>query len=107
MSSEPLTVDVRQVGEAQVVTLAGELDLATGRGLADTLADIAGPTVVVDLADVTFMDSSGIGALVRARQRISARGSSMIISRPQPRVAKTLEIMGLASWVAPWSNDWD
>ncbi len=107
MSSEPFSVDLRQVRDVHVVTLAGELDLATGQGLPDVLADVAGPTVVVDLASLTFIDSSGIGALARARQRISARGSSMILSRPQPRVAKTLEIMGLANWITPWSDEWE
>jgi anti-sigma B factor antagonist len=107
MASEPFSVVVRQAADVQVVALSGELDLATSQGLPDTLNEIAGPTVVVDLAGLSFVDSSGITALVLARQRIEGRGSSFVLTRPQEQVAKTFEIIGLAQWMAPWSTAWE
>jgi anti-sigma B factor antagonist len=107
MSSELLTVDARQIGSVQVVTLAGELDLASGQGLPEVLADLPGLTLVVDLARLTFMDSSGISALVQARRRLGDRGTSLVLTRPRDRVSRTLEIVGLGDWISPWSPEWD
>jgi len=107
MASGPFTVEVRQRGDGRVVAPAGELDLATAQELSDALTAGAGSPVVVDLAAPSFVDSSGIGALVRARQQNEERGSSLVLTRPQDRIAKTFEIVGLANWMAPWSPDWE
>jgi anti-sigma B factor antagonist len=56
-------------GNAEVVTLVGELDMAHASSVADTLdalADTERP-LVVDLSDLTFIDSSGIHAILRPR----------------------------------------
>ena len=65
----------RSLPDLHIVALHGELDLASADGLAEALVEIAGSTLVVDLADLSFMDSSGIGALVVARNRIRAKGA--------------------------------
>jgi anti-sigma B factor antagonist len=98
----------RNLPGLHIVALHGELDLASADGLAAALVEIAGSTLVVDLADLSFMDSSGIGALVVARKRIRARGlGELMVTRPTPIVQKALEIVGLAEWIAAWSPDWD
>ena len=107
MAPEPFNVDVRQTVDVHIVALSGELDLATSKGLTETLTDLTGSTVVVDLAGLSFVDSSGISALVLAKQRIEERGSSLVLTRPQERVARTFEIVGLAKWMVPWSAEWE
>lgn len=107
MTSDLFGVDVRQKSGIRVVALSGELDLATAEGLVETLTDTHGSTVVVDLAQLSFVDSSGISAFVLARRQIEANSSTMVLTRPQERVARTFEIVGLGDWVAPWSSDWD
>lgn len=107
MASELLTVDVRQKEDVQIISLSGELDLASGQGLPDVLTDLAGSVLVVDLTGLTFMDSSGISALVQARQRLGDRGTSLVRTRPRGRVANTLEIVGLSEWIMPWSREWE
>ena len=52
------------------MALHGELDIVSAYDLALALVEVAGSTVVVDLSDLTFMDSTGISALVMARKRI-------------------------------------
>jgi anti-sigma B factor antagonist len=94
------------VGNVHVVTLTGELDIATAEGLSDWLLEIAGSPVVVDLSGVTFVDSSGISALIMAQNGMRANGDELILSRPDPFVKRTLEIVGLADWVAEWNPDW-
>jgi anti-sigma B factor antagonist len=98
----------RNLPDRHIVALHGELDLASAEGLAGALVDLAGSTLVVDLADLSFMDSSGIGALVTARKRIRAQGlGDLVVTRPTAIVQKALEIVGLDELIAEWSPDWD
>jgi anti-anti-sigma regulatory factor len=54
------------------------------------------------------MDSSGIGPLVRARNRIRAGGlGELVLTRPGAIVRSALEIVGLDTWIVDWSPDWD
>ena len=82
---------------AVVVSLAGELDLYNAeevrRALLDTLAD--GPHVlVVDLAEVTFIDSTALGVLIEARSRMVER-SGFRLAAPGLEVRRALEVSGL------------
>jgi anti-anti-sigma factor len=58
-------------GEGAVVTVTGELDLCTSRQLAAVLDELAGQgitdRIVVDLGGCSFMDSTGLGVLAKAR----------------------------------------
>ena len=102
------SMTVRNVPDTHIVALSGELDAATSPGLADALLQTSGSTVVVDLSGLTFMDSSGIGTLVVARNRIMAEGlGQLVLTRPDVNVAKVLDIVGLDDWIVEWSPDWD
>ena len=48
--------------------------------------------VVLDLGGVSFMDSSGLGALLANFKRVAERGGDMALARPQPNVKMVLEI---------------
>ena len=56
--------------------------------------------VVVDLADVHFIDSSGVSLLVQAKQRIESQGGRFVLRRPAHRVKRVLEVSGLAEMFA-------
>ena len=94
---------VADVGDVRVVTLRGELDMQSAEGLADWLVEIPGPSVVVDLSELTFMDTSGITVMVRVRQRL---GDSFVLTRPQPNVRRIFEITGLGGWLSEWDPRW-
>lgn len=49
-------------------------------------------SIVVDLAGVGFMDSSGLGALIGIVKRTAARGGDVTLARPKPSVKLVLEI---------------
>lgn len=55
--------------------------------------------VVLDLAGLSFIDSSGIGALVRLRRRGGGSNESLVIRRLHPRVASRLIRTGLLEFV--------
>jgi len=92
-------IGVERNDGTSVVRLSGEIDLNAVPALHEHLDPLNG-NVVVDLGGVTFLDSSGIGALVRTRIRIEAVGGTVVLRDPQPIVQRTLEIVGLDDWVA-------
>ncbi len=81
-----------------VVYLAGELDLANRDELRHCLAPLRG-RLVVDLADVSLLDSSIIGVLIRMQNRLSVDGGELRIRNPQEFPRRALETVGLGPWI--------
>lgn len=80
-----------------VVTLCGELGLADAPALASHLiAAVAacGPSIIVDLAGLDFIDSAGIGVLVRVLRWTRESGGDMFLAAPQC-VRSVLSVTGL------------
>lgn len=100
---------VRDVGNLHLVSLCGELDMDTAEGLSDWLIASSGSTVVVDLSEVTFMDSSGISAIVVAQNHMAEHGHCLVLTRPRPFIRRTLELVGLDSWIddSGWPSEAD
>jgi anti-sigma B factor antagonist len=81
-----------------IVALYGELDLADAPAVASQLiAAVAacGPSIIVDLAGLDFIDCCGIGMLVRVLRRIRESGGDMSLAAPQQRVRRVLSLTGL------------
>jgi stage II sporulation protein AA (anti-sigma F factor antagonist) len=81
-----------------LVRMPTEVDLATAPALRDELLralDRDGVHLVVDALDVTFMDSSGVNALVRAREHAAALDGSLHVVTGSPGVRRVLQITGL------------
>ena len=91
------SVKVRRDGATAIVTPCGELDLATVGTLRAALDDAGRCEVLVlDLREVTFMDSSGIGVLVDERRRAGREGFCLRVVSGPPVVQRLLEVTGLA-----------
>ena len=97
---------VVDLDNVHLVALEGELDMDTAEGLSDWLVEIGGSQVVVDLSGLSFMDSSGISALVTARNHLVRAGNDLLLTRPVPIVRRALEVVGLAGWVHEWNPSW-
>jgi anti-anti-sigma factor len=81
-----------------LVRMPTEVDLATAPALRDELLGALnrdGVHLVVDALDVRFMDSSGVNALVRARDRAAALDGSLHVVTGSPGVRRVLQITGL------------
>lgn len=81
-----------------VVTASGEIDVATAPELRDRLTDLieAGTTrVVVDMEEVDFIDSTGLGVLVGGLKRVRAHEGSLRLVCTQERILKIFRITGL------------
>ena len=82
------------------IGLDGELDIATAPALERLLREVERdrwPTVVVDLRQLSFIDSSGIRALLTANDRIGRRDGRMLVRHPSRAVRRTLAAIGVDS----------
>jgi anti-sigma B factor antagonist len=81
-----------------LVAVDGELDLTAAPDLRDAIdaaIEAGAVTVVVDLNAVTFIDSTAIGVLLAARERMCRAGGSLEVVCEEPNVVRVLEIVGM------------
>ena len=85
---------------ATVVTVSGEVDVETAPALKERLDQVdrsAGEqAVVVDLTAVTFIDSTGLGALIGVRKQCVEAGRDLRLVVGEPRILRVFEITALA-----------
>ncbi|MGH3796244.1 MAG: STAS domain-containing protein [Pseudonocardiaceae bacterium] len=93
-----ISLDVQQVGDSHLVTVAGEVDMVTTPQLRSYLlqqVERAGPTLVLDLRRVTFLGSSGLAVLVETLNRTRERGIALRLVCNSREVVRPLEATGL------------
>jgi anti-sigma B factor antagonist len=98
--SEPEDFDIDVTGDDSGITVAvrGELDVLTAPFLwerLETLFPEQGGRLVLDLAGVRFVDSMGIGVIVRAQSRLRQSGGELVVRSPQDQARKVFETTGL------------
>lgn len=83
---------VDQMGDCAVVRAGGEIDASTVHALDEAVTEAASLAahVVIDLEQVTFVDSSGLGALIVARKGAKDRRGTMSLVSPPPAVRRLL-----------------
>jgi anti-sigma B factor antagonist len=99
-TSELVTVTVSTSGTVVRVTAAGEVDSTSApvlREQIDAVIDSAAPEFVVDLVQVTFLDSAGLCVLAAAHRRAGERGIRMRVLASSRAVIRPLQITGLWS----------
>ena len=82
------------------VTAVGEVDIHTCAQLEEALLGLVGDgvsKVTLDLADVAFIDSSGLRALVVAHKALEEHNGSLVVANPSAMAARLLEVTGLKS----------
>ena len=95
----PLTVTVMDEREHRVVlAVVGELDLATAPILEIALSNSAAREVILDLAGLQFMDSTGIRVLVETHNRLDATGRRLALRKCHSLPRRALEVSGLGDF---------
>jgi anti-anti-sigma factor len=95
---QPLRIVASRDGDTATFALSGELDPHTAPMLADELDDaIAGgaTTVVLQLAELGFIDSSGLRVVISAHRQLDENGGRLVLRSPSDTVRRLLEITGL------------
>jgi anti-sigma B factor antagonist len=91
-----LSVDltISDYGGRVVAALRGELDVMDAEAVAAALTAAAdrGNVIVVDLAGLTFIDASGLAALVRAGRHARHMGGDLVLTAPQRQVRRVLAL---------------
>jgi anti-sigma B factor antagonist len=84
----------RQYDGRAVVALRGELDVAEAASVAAALAAFAGgeKAIILDLAGLEFIDSSGMAALALARAQARRAGGDLLLAAPQDQVMRLLSL---------------
>lgn len=94
-----LNLDVREGSDA-TIALSGELDPATAPQLDKEIerlmsAESKVERLVLDLAGLTFLDSSGLRVFVTAREAVTSQGGELALRSPSPNTLRLLEVTGL------------
>ena len=94
------TVDVEMWPNSVVVSIVGELDMADGDQVGKILIDAAEarkPIIRLQLAGLTFADSSAIKAILMGAKAAEERGVTYELVNPHVRVRRLLEVTGLSN----------
>ena len=99
---EALTIEVRHDHDHAIVTAAGEIDISTVTQLRERLFEIAasGRPLVVDLGQVSFIDSVGLSVLVGTANRAAAHGGGLQGACAPPKIRQLLCLTGLDRRIA-------
>jgi anti-sigma B factor antagonist len=92
-------VEVANKGDAVIIRVSGELDLASSPTLEQELERVASSgvsLVVVDLRELEFMDSTGLSVLVRAHQRAAESSQRFGLVNGSQQVQRLLDLTGVA-----------
>jgi anti-anti-sigma factor len=97
----PAELDVivaRLDATSHVATISGELDLHNAAELRRRLAPLGEgrrSTVIADLCNVSFIDSTALGVLTALAKELRAGGGELVVATTDPRVRRLLEVTGL------------
>ncbi len=95
--SDQLQCRVSALNGGHLVSVTGAIDMATAPTLAETLVQFPDGSVTVDLAEVTFIDASGLRALIAAQRHIGRRQGRLFVRSVNPSTRKLFETTGLTA----------
>jgi anti-sigma B factor antagonist len=109
MPLDTLSIDVSSTdeGRTQIFVLHGSLDLATSPSLRAALLDATerdGGQIVVDLSQLEFLDSTGLGALIGAHKRALESDGSVRLVVKEGQILRLLRITGLLEVLAVYCS---
>ena len=94
-----ISVDLstRECGGQVIVALRGVLDIVDAVSVAAALTALAARErdIIIDLAGLEFIDSSGVAALVRGRRQARYAGAELLLAAPQQQVLRVLTLTRL------------
>src|SRR6185312_8444660 len=100
---DDLTIRVTREGTTAIVTASGEIDLSNVGDLRSAVTEAAEDIELLrlDLSEIEFIDSTGLGGLLELRSTLRARNVTLEIVAGDGPVRQAVEITGLAELLAP------
>lgn len=93
-----LTAQVKEVSGVPIIGLSGEMDVHTSAQLRDAvlaLLDKGAQKIVVNLDNVEYVDSTGLGTMVGVLKRMTEQNSKLCLVSSNPLINKVFDITGL------------
>jgi anti-sigma B factor antagonist len=93
-----LTIKREVTADSWILWLSGELDIASAGVLDTTIAELCADgasRILLEMADLAFMDSTGVRSLLVGHELCSVNGCDMLIGSVSPQVARLFEVSGL------------
>ena len=94
-----LSLETRREGGHTIIEVGGEIDVYTAPKLRDKISELVGQghhSLIIDMENVDFIDSTGLGVLVGGLKKVRAHDGSMRLICNQERLLKIFRITGLA-----------
>lgn len=93
-------MSIRVSADAPQIVLSGEIDILVADELRAAGVEVAsrvasGSRVEIELGSVTFIDSTGLGALVAVRNRVKESNGTVVLMNASPAIARVIELAGL------------
>jgi anti-anti-sigma factor len=105
-----MEIELKDIGEHKVVSVSGEVDLYNVSELKKALFSVTDgsySSVVVDLKDVNYMDSSGIGALVAGQKKMRAHNGKFALINIHDDVLNILKLATLDRFFTIYEDEND
>src|SRR5262245_31473163 len=97
--AHPFEIQKRKKGDVVILDILGDITLGEPeQSLRDTITDLVDrkqSRIIVNLEAVEFVDSSGVGALVKSHTTLAKRGGRLMLLKPGKMIRQTLKITGL------------
>lgn|SRR5699024_2854582 len=93
-----LNIEISEENSQAIMKLKGEIDVYTATSLKEKLNDLVGARkheVIVDLKEVTYMDSTGLGTFVSALKHAEEAESTLRLIRANDRLYRLFQVTGL------------
>jgi anti-sigma B factor antagonist len=98
MKTDLVLSPARVSATTYVLEVGGELDLYTAPRLSSQVGELiarGATSLVFDLTETTFIDSSALHVLLDARKRVRAEGGEVVLVCPSPQVRRVFEVTGV------------
>lgn len=95
-----ISITTRQEAGATRIAVSGEVDVSNAPELREPLnqaLEDGASLVTVDLSEVPYIDSTGIGVLVGAAHRAAGTGARLVVEHPQANVLRVLDMLGVSA----------
>ncbi|HZH58931.1 MAG TPA: anti-sigma factor antagonist [Metabacillus sp.] len=94
-----LNVDINNIGDQTIVSVAGEIDAYTAPKLREAilpLAEDSNPNIMINLKDVSYMDSTGLGVFVGLLKSVRKNNGQLNLVELSDRLERLFSITGLS-----------